>query len=614
MAGRAEILRSHIRKERPELNPYELETVCFNTCPFGHTLRPVFLVEILRMKFEDDPTVFNIEKDGVRNEWFFRQIRRLCRERFPQFMGCASSAKSYVCALYVYALWSTQPWCTSVFFSTTSKEAAEQRGWGYIKRFHRADKYKIGQLLEYKDSIVVEEGRQNEKADRDYANSLHLVLIKSGAEGDNAVAAISGRKNKIVIWLKDEAQLIENDCSMAEANLCANNDPESGGFVQIIDIGNAPRENTHFYRTCLPYGPGYEAGYKAIDTDYDDGWPTQSGYCEWFNGEKSPNVVAGRTLFRGLMTQDGLNEIEKRCGGRDTTGYWIQGHGFPPSADIRDTVLTQDLIAKNLGDQPAVWAGSGEPPKVLGGGDLGYTPDGDPCVAHFGKLGVCADGKTRLETEHNTVMIPAKPGSKLPFEDQMALGFIRECDARGCRQFQLDITGDGGIIFGRCVFYAAGRITFIPKSFGGAPDALPIGAGDDRKCSDVFDRMVTQLWYLFRMAVVAGIIRGVSLVSKSTTQLCSRKVFDQNSGKKISVETKRDMKKRIKRSPDDADATVNLHDLARKNGLATTAQLVNEEEKEEEEEEPEEARRPYTDGGYSRPAYGRSNRSYCSRY
>jgi hypothetical protein len=605
---KAHRFRDLVAADRPEANEYEVEILCHNAHPFGHSLRPIFLLKMMRMQWADDALIFQTEFEGDKNEWLLRMINRLCKTRMPVLVGSGSSGKSVVAAAYCYTTWKAKPWATSVFFSTTSGEAAEQRGWGYIKGFHRADKYKVGQLLEYKRSIVLEEGKVSEKSagDRDFCNSIHLVLIKPGNEGDNALAAISGRKNEIVIWLKDESQLMTNDTTLAEANLLSN------PFCQIIDIGNAPKEGTQFYQTAMPYGEGFESGYRSVNVETTTGWPTRSGYCEWFDGEKSPNLRYDKPAFRGLITLDSIREIEKRCGGRDTPGFWVQVKGFPHSADIRDTVLTHDLIRSNSADQPAVWSGIGAAPKAIGGGDLGFREEGDPCVAHFGRIGLCEDNVTRLEMEPHTVIIAPSSQSQLPFEDQVALRFIAECDARGCTDFEMDITGDGGIIFGRCKDFARGRINFVPVSFGGAPDETQIGGGDDRRCCDVYDRKVTQLWYGLRMAVQNDLIRGMSLQSRSTAQLCARKVTEQGKGKKIEVETKKIMKKRIKRSPDDGDSTAVLHNNARRHGLAIVDN--SKEEEGEEDEIPAGKVVQYEGAGFKAAGYQTTNRAaYSSR-
>jgi hypothetical protein len=603
-------VRKAIGEKFPGHNEYELELTCFNAVPFGHDLRHIFLMRMMEMQWADDALIWKIEHEGKRNPWVYRMLRLLCKTRFPVMMGCGSSGKSFVAAAYCYTVWKAQAWRTSVFFSTTSGEAAEQRGWGYIKSFHRADKYKIGQLLEYKKSIVLEEGKISEKSaaaqDRDFTNSIHLVLIKPGAEGDNALAAISGRKNDIVIWLKDESQLMTSDTTGAEANLITN------AFCQVIDIGNAPRDGTQFYNTAMPFGQGFESGYKSIDTDNVDGWPTQSGYCEWFDGEKSPSLDYDKSPWRGIISRESIAEIESRCGGKDTPGYWTQVRGFPHSAEIRDTVLTKFLISSNGCDQPVTWASMGMAPRYIGGGDLGFREEGDPCVAHFGRIGACEDSVVRLELEPHTVLVTPSTSSQLPFEDQIALGFIRECDARGCTDFQLDITGDGGIIFGRCQFYAKGRINFIAKSFGGSADKVAIGNGDDRLCDAVFDRMVTQLWYRVRTMAQGGLLRGMSLQSKSTAQLCARKVIQQNKEKKIAVETKREMKKRLKRSPDDADATVNVVDLGCKMGLVVVGG-VQAVPVRKDEFEPVKKPAAYHGSGFGKVGYQSGNRNHADR-
>jgi hypothetical protein len=608
---RAELIRKAIRekigKGKP-MHPYEVEAIAYNDLRFGSPLRPIFLLGMMKLQWGHDPLIFSVEHEGEKNEWAYRQIHRFCCEKFPVFMGCGSSGKSYIPSACAYTAWKAKPWATSVFFSTTSGEAAEQRGWGYMKNFFRNDRCPIGAvLLEYKKSIVLEENvKADDKSDRDFRNSIHLVMIKPGNEGDNALAAISGRKNENVIWIKDESQLMTNDTTLAEANLCTN------PFCQIIDLGNAPKEGTQFYETAKPYGPGYEDGYRSIDTNTATGWPTRSGYCEWFDGEKSPNLrYEGKPPFRGIISRDSIAEIERRSGGRDTPGFWVQVKGFPHSAEVADTVLTQDVIKLNLANTKAIWKGS--PVKVLGGGDLGFRKDGDPCMAAFGKLGVCSDGVKRLEIEPHAVLIAPSKDSRLSFEDQIALRFIEECDRRGCTEFELDISGDGGKIYGSCLKLSGGRINFIPTSFMGSPDDVPIGNGDTRLCSEVYGKKVTQLWMNMRSAVIAGVIRGMSLQSAMTEQFCARKVIEQNSGKKQDVEKKDEMKKRIKRSPDDADSCVLLVNNARRHGLSDSLGVVTGGDKWDDDEEDRKVI-PYQQGFTVVKAYqGRSGVGYSAR-
>jgi len=112
------------------------------------------------------------------------------------------------------------------------------------------------------------------------------------------------------------------------------------------------------------------------------------------------------------------------------------------------------------------------------------------------------------------------------------------------------------------------EIEIIPVSFSNSAseDIYDIG-GTKKEGNQWFDRRISELVYAYRLSVQDRSIRGVSLTSRATTQLCQRKVI-QDERRRWSVEKKSDMKKRIKRSCDDSDARILLGYNARKKGLA----------------------------------------------
>jgi hypothetical protein len=71
------------------------------------------------------------------------------------------------------------------------------------------------------------------------------------------------------------------------------------------------------------------------------------------------------------------------------------------------------------------------------------------------------------------------------------------------------------------------------------------------------------LWYQVREFAQAGMLKG--LYTEAIVQLCNRQYLYK--GKKISVETKEDVKLSLGRSPDDADALAVLVDVARNLGM-----------------------------------------------
>lgn len=599
----AESVRERFRAKREDRwngengapGAWELNAACYNAAQLGSPVKHFFLLECMRLQWAGDEAVLKLDHGEFKNYWAYRIAYAFCNFKRLTFMGCGSSGKTHVVGLCIYTAWKCAAWKTSALISTTSGESADQRIWGSMKDFYRADKLRIGKLLEYKHSIVLTEERAAK--DRDYKNSIHLVLIKPGSEGDNALAAISGRKNDIVIWVRDEGQLMSNDITGARSNLMTN------PFYQDIQLGNAPREGTQFYEDAKPYGPKYPNGYRSVDLNTEICWPTKTGMCFWLDGEKSPNLTEdGSDRFPRIMNSESIKDIESEWGGRDTPGYWTQVRGFPHTSDIQDTVLTPALITAFGADKDVIWRG--ERVTVLAGFDSGLKSDGDPCVIDFLKLGHEIDGTLVAEFEKETIIVASSSESKDPYEIQIARKVIALCQERDCKSICHDVSGDGGIMLKALMEAAAGTgIEITPVSFGGSPDDTMIGNGDDRKCSEVYDRRVTQLWYNVRFAVQAGVIRGMQPYSRATQQLCQRKVVIQNKEKRISVETKRDMKKRIKRSPDDADSRVLAIENARRHGLSMSVSIIESEEPEEDFDEPEEKQSRYQSGFHSKSRY-----------
>lgn len=470
-----------------------------------------------------------------------------------------SGGKSTLAAAYCYTKWKSSPFDTSVFISTTTGDAGQSRAWGIIKDFHNNDLYKIGGRIEYLSLITLNADAGTEH--RDYRDSIKAVLIPKGAEGDNAVAAIVGRHNKNVLWTCDEMPFMPSGILMGRRNVMANL------FWQFIGIGNMPKEGDPLYLDAEP-----KNGWESVNPDECDGWETKSGYCVYMDGEKSPNMQVDRGVkppFPGLMSWEMLDAISNDSGGPDSPGYWNQVRGFPASGSKSDTVLTRELIINNKADREPIW--SGQRRQILAGLDLGFRIDGDPCVLAFGGLGTDDEGRTILGLEAETIRLVVKVGVGETFENQIAKLVVDHCSRRGCHDLELDVSGEGGI-FSQAIAEEAKRknyqLTIYPTSFMGLPDENERfhHGGQLRPAREIFDKKVTQLWMSFRKSVMNGVIRNLKPDSRAGQQFRMRKQsFDEK--KKMSVESKKIMKKRLKRSPDDADSVALLGNLALKKGL-----------------------------------------------
>lgn len=555
-------------QKRDPITDYELDLKLFGWLAFGHPCKHEFLIRCWNHQW---PDFFIIERDGYVNSWHVRMAKAFCKSNCVNLVGCASSGKTFVSSAYAQVKWKAAPFGTSVYLSTTSAEAGEARTWGTVKDMHNRDQYRIGKLISSLRVITLDEETRGEdgETERDYRNCLKAVLIKTGQEGKNVVSTICGRKNKNVIWQCDEMAFMDLGVLDARVNLYSN--ATDGNFAQFLGIGNAPSEGDPLYIDAEPYGPKYPDGWRSVDKDIDEWWTTKTGVCLYFNGEKSPNMLAPpgkRPPFPRIMDRDSKAAILKMAGGEDTPIYWRQLYGFPPTVDIPDKILTWKLLQSNGAFEQPLWEGS--PLKTIAGLDLGFREGGDPCVICFSQVGRDTRGKRIACFEKDAVPLIPSQKSKDAFEKQIAGLVVKACRDRQCADLALDVSGDGGLLLQ--AIEAAARdqkytINVLPVSFSGTADDSVTIPGEKRKAKDMFDRKVTQLWAGFRVCVQNGVIRGLQEQSKVVRELCGRK-FSTDEKKRWSIEKKSDYAKRLKHSPDYGDAACLNAFLALKHGLS----------------------------------------------
>lgn len=551
-------------QKRDPITDYELDLRLFGTAPFGHVVKHEFLIRCWNHESGDADV---LEVDGVQNYWHVRMARALCRFKRVIFLGCASSGKTHRSAAYGKTLWKSRPFGTSVYLSTTSAEAGEARTWGTVKDLFNVDKYRIGKIINSLRVITLDEetrGEDGEK-ERDYRNGIRAVLIKAGAEGKNVVGSICGRKNDQVVWICDELNFLDPGVLDARVNLFSND------FAQFVGIGNAPTEGSPLYTDAEPFGEKFPDGWRSVDKDVHEGWPTRTGYCLYFNGEKSPNMQVPRgqkPRFKKLMDWAKRDEILATAGGEDTPVFYTQFYGFPPTVDIPDKILTWKLMHSNGAFEQPLWDGS--PVKVLAGLDLGFREGGDPCVICFSRIGRDTRGKTIAAFEKDGIPLLPSQKSKEAFEQQIAGMVIKSCRERECHNLALDVSGDGGLLLQAIERKAREenyKLEVLPVSFSGVADDSVRVIGSQQKATQVYDRRVSQLWAGVRLAVQNGVIRGMNEHSKVVRELCGRK-FSTDEKKRWSIEKKSEYAKRLKHSPDYADsACLNIF-LAFKHGLS----------------------------------------------
>lgn len=559
---RETILRAQDKLGQAPASDYDLDRMCLSKIPFGHSLRFHFMVSCMKYQW---PDYLVFEADGKENYWLMRIAREFCRTKMLSLLGCASSQKTSVASACAYTIWKASPHNTTVILSTTDDKANDARGWGTVSGLYDQDRFKVGKKLPYKKAIVLEE--DSRKEERDYRDAILGVPIPRGQEGAKAIGSISGRHNVNVYWICDELPHMELAVLDGRVNMVANR------HFQWVGIGNRPNEGDPLYIDAEPSGEKYPNGWESVNPDTDWKWTTRTGVCLYFDGLKSPNLQfdTPRGSFPGMINREMIDGMRIASFGEDSPNWWRQVRGFPNQGDVHDRVMTSKVLESFGATDKVVWQGTHW--TAVSGLDLGLKEDGDPCVADFGRVGVEASGQTVLAHETETVQLVHSVSSKLPFEQQISKRFVDECEKRQCHMVALDISGGGGIMALAIKSEAAARsypLEILSVDFGGSPSEEEYDVGGERKpAKELFDRKVSELWYSYRLAVQNRVIRGVSLFSRATKQLCERKVI-MDERKRWSVEKKSDMKKRIRRSPDDGDSRVLLHFCARHAGLSNS--------------------------------------------
>lgn len=561
-----EEVRSHIRetyrKQGKELSGITLEVACFKAIPFGKPLKGEFCISLALMRW---PFLY-VEQDGIENYWFTRMMRALCVHPVLYLIGSASSGKTFTSSVWGMNMWGTDPFRTKLIVTSTSKNSLEQKVWGAIRTLHEKDVLKIGVRVDYQDAIVM-----GEKANqRDLKASIQAMALPSGSEGRRAIGELQGMKNDRMIWIRDEYDHMDSFVNEAGDNLLAN---DTLGYHQI-SCSNRPVEGGPMWKEAMPNPEEFPMGWETPELSELEGWRTASGaYCLYFDGEKSPNTLATgeKDPFPRMTSRKYIAAM--RAKGEDSLGWWMYIKSFPQAGSVYDRLLSAKVLERYEATSAPVWAGTQW--VWLCGLDPSWTKGGDACVADFGRVGTDFRGIKILAHETETVKLNAKVSGVGTYEEQLSEVFLDECAKRDCHVVAIDISGSGGRVANairNCATKRNYKLEILTVDSAGSPDESEMySMGDMQKNGkQAFDRRVSELWYAYRLDVEAGLIRGVSLTSKATKELCDRRI-STDSEKRFEIEKKDDYKKRNNgRSPDHAEARILLRFAARRHGLGAS--------------------------------------------
>jgi hypothetical protein len=494
------------------------------------------------------------------NDWLIDQFKDLTNDedayrdagvtvRNVPWTGPGASGKSFSVGTYAVLWFRADPMNSIVTLVSTSMKMSRRRVWPIIHATYSElckGPYAFGNMIDSQSMLQCEKGNST--------NAISCMAVESG-ELSKTLENLKGLHAARILLVIDEAPGTPDAIFETIPNM-----RKGCQDLTVVTIGNPISHLDNHGKCCEP-----KDGWRSVNVESDtwktkeiNKWRLPSGRCRHFDGWKSPNVRAGKTVYPYLFTYEDFTHSKEKSGGEQTIQIWSQERGFWCPEGTVNSIFSETLIEKYDGRGKLIWQSTWS---GIGGLDPAFG--GDDCTLRFAELGDLPNGRQGIQLKES-LKFSGDPESKDELDYQIARWVIRECDKRGIRpdHFGADATGTGRGVF---AILRAEWGDCLRVEFGGSASDKPATSDDSRPSSEVYDRRVTELWYAAREFVLGEQLKG--LCDPEIIQFCSREYTIKT--RKYVLDTKGDCKKKIGRSPDDADAVVVLVELARTLGASS---------------------------------------------
>lgn len=515
------------------------------------------------------------------HEWTERFIDAACKYRWIAVPGCSNSAKSRNAAGFAVNWWMAAPMVSGVIFCSTTLDGLKRRQWAEIQRAYQtlpAPRY--GNFV---DSRLV---WQN--APKDSKHAIMGIAVQDGSK-EKIADRIKGFHPDRLLIIIDEATGVSDAITDAASNLWAY--PREFIFMML---GNPRNRLDQFGRFMTPL-----KGWESVDVDTEE-WITtpkvdnQPGFCVRFDSHKSPNITEGRIVSRHLPTAAKVKAASEKSGSENDPAYWSNNRGFPPPEGIEMTVFSESLLIQgHATEQNVIFTGQ---TMMIGGFDPAFSMGGDLATFRPARVGPTKDGTIIQLLPIQIVPLNASTGQE-PISFQLAKGFraVAEKFSVKPRNIVIDATMAG-----------AGVADIIARDW--SPEIQRVQSQErasERRCSyendklgcEVYHNKIAEMWFQGKEYVQANQVR--CLDDETAKELCARSYVPGSNLTKIKLEAKKEMKLRIDKSPDRADATILCLEAARRLGIEIKPQGYTAEHVEDFTKEVEKAEDAWTKDEFS---------------
>lgn len=514
--------------------------------------RMEYLVAAIDLGFNCEGSVRRV----IWNDWT-ETILQECiggwkKKNFIGFAGCSSSGKSDGVALYGLMEYWARPTDTFFVVMSTTKQDARMRIWKSVTQlFGQAiEKGCPGKLIDSDGYIKGVDPKGNL-----WRNSGVVLKAAGKQDADEAAKELLGIKNPNVVVAADEF----NELGIGILNTAFEN-MTSNDRLKFAGMANPDKVSDPFGELCEP-----EGGWKSI-TEEDERWETKYGVCRRFIAEKSPRIVEpDGEKFYWQPDKEYCERIANRRGGTRSRGYYrfVKAFWCPDGAANSVYSEAEFLNGCALELREPSWD---KHPTPLSSLDPSFSRNGDRSQMAIGKAGM-VNGKTHLHICLEQQILEDITDGNVPMTHQVVRQWKEysiDYEVKPAYAV-LDNTG-AGTPLGHVVDLewspATNKINFQSK---------PSGRKVVFRNSDCqYFNKNSELWIQAKELIRSNQISGIS---KETMAEMVEREYHTKESRLLRVEGKDEVKKRLKRSPDRADALLLLIDRALSSGLLKSEEV-----------------------------------------
>ena len=491
----------------------------------------------------------------VKHPWAESMIQAVIQNKYVSIGGAASSGKSHTMAAWGILNWLAAPRDTLVLLTSTTLREARKRIWGSVISLLTVLE---GAPFKIRDSIgnvayVNENGTLIEKA------GLSLIAAERSKTRE-AVGKFIGIKQKNVILIADE--LSELSTAILQAGL--SNLSKNPSF-SLVGLSNPASRWDAFGEWSEP-----AKGWDSIDPNIEDSWKTKwGGLYKRYDGERSPNILAGETVYPWLPTEEKIEE-DKALLGQESRGYYRMVRAVFFDSDETDGVYTDVELVKSGAMSTIEWQGT---PTPIAGCDPAFTNGGDRTILYTGYVGYDKSGQFVCQLDEAIALTDDATNKAVPRSYQIVQQIKDECNKRKILPANLgiDSTGAGSPLAD--ILAAEFGDDILRVSFGGKASDKRVSTNSKLVGNELYVNRVTELWFVGKEFCRTKQLFGIT--NELAQEVVGRK-YDMVKGStlRMKLESKPEYKNRLGKSPDLADAAFICIDVARqRHGLVAVEPL-----------------------------------------